>query len=62
LYDLPLASKTARVLAEHATLALVYFDGDAEVINRDLALVRGSGRRRLTHLAAGQRKTGLSAI
>jgi hypothetical protein len=33
--DLPLARKTARVLAEHAALALTYLDDAAEVINRD---------------------------
>lgn len=32
---LPLGRKTARVLAEHAALALTYLDGDAVVINRD---------------------------
>lgn len=32
---LPLGRKTARVLAEHAALALTYIDGDAVVINRD---------------------------
>jgi hypothetical protein len=32
---LPLGRKTARVLAEHAALALIYLDGDAVVINRD---------------------------
>ncbi|WP_077005898.1 DUF7662 domain-containing protein [Saccharothrix sp. ALI-22-I] len=32
---LPLARKTARVLAEHAALALIYLDGNAVVINRD---------------------------
>lgn len=33
--DLPLGRKTARVLAEHAALALTYLDGEAIVINRD---------------------------
>lgn len=32
---LPLRRKTARVLAEHAALALAYLDGDVVVINRD---------------------------
>jgi hypothetical protein len=32
---LPLGRKTARVLAEHAALALIYLDGDSVVINRD---------------------------
>ncbi|WP_199435225.1 DUF7662 domain-containing protein [Qaidamihabitans albus] len=32
---LPLGRKTARVLAEHAALALTYLDGDVVVINRD---------------------------
>lgn len=36
--DLPLGRKTARVLAEHAALALTYLDGEAVVINRDSGL------------------------
>lgn len=32
---LPLARKTARVLAEHAALGLAYLDGEAEIINAD---------------------------
>lgn len=32
---LPLGRKTARVLAEHAALALTYLDGDAVAMNRD---------------------------
>ncbi|MDX3188632.1 hypothetical protein PV458_09535 [Streptomyces sp. MN03-5084-2B] len=34
-HELSLARKTARVLAEHAALALIYLDGDAEVINME---------------------------
>jgi hypothetical protein len=33
--ELSLHRKTARVLAEHATLALVYLDDEALVLNRD---------------------------
>lgn len=32
---LPLSRKSARVLAEHAALALVYLDGSSAVLNRD---------------------------
>jgi hypothetical protein len=32
---LPLARKTARVLAEHAALGLVHVDGTAAIVNRD---------------------------
>ncbi|MFJ1763091.1 hypothetical protein ACIOD2_22450 [Amycolatopsis sp. NPDC088138] len=32
---LSLGRKTARVLAEHATLAMIYFDGSADIVNRD---------------------------
>ncbi|MGW6441496.1 DUF7662 domain-containing protein [Lentzea sp. NPDC055074] len=33
--ELPLVRKSARVLAEHAALALIYLDGTSAVLNRD---------------------------
>jgi hypothetical protein len=33
--DLSLGRKTARVLAEHAALAMIYLDGNADIVNRD---------------------------
>jgi hypothetical protein len=33
--QLPLARKTARVLAEHAALGLAYLNSEAAIVNRD---------------------------